>query len=88
MLYTKLWGHIYLLDRDSLLTIFRIADWVSKQADREREKEKQKQERMERKRRMPNHTFDDASYTKHIQHNSERIEDALQQGKTLEQGSF
>lgn len=58
----------------------KIAEWVSKQADREREKEKQKQERMERKRRMPNHTFDDASYTKHIQHNSERIEDALQQG--------
>lgn len=58
----------------------KIAEWVSKQADREREKEKQRQERMERKRRMPRHTFDDASYTKHIQDNSERVEDALQQG--------
>lgn len=63
--------------------VFRIAEWVSKQAERERDKERQKQERMERKRMMPKHTFDDASYTKHIQENSERIEDALQQGKTL-----
>lgn len=55
---------------------------MSKQADREREQERQKQERMERKRRIPKHTFDDATYTKHIQENSERIEDALQQGKT------
>lgn len=62
---------------------FRIADWVSKQADREREKEKQKQERLARRRAMPKHTFDDQSYTQHIQQNSERIEDALQQGKIL-----
>ena len=60
--------------------MFRIAEWVSKQAERERDKERQKQERMERKRMMPKHTFDDSSYTKHIQENSERIEDALQQG--------
>ena len=31
---------------------------------------------------MPKHTFDDQTYTQHIQQNSERIEDALQQGKT------
>lgn len=37
---------------------------------------------MERRRRMPKHTFDDASYTQHIQENSERIEDALQQGNS------
>ena len=60
---------------------FRIAEWVSKQAERERENERQKQERMERRQRVPKHTFDDASYTQHIQENSERIEDALQQGK-------
>lgn len=62
---------------------FRIAEWVSKQAEREREKEKQKQLRMERKRQMPKHTFDDATYTQHIQDTCERIEDALQQGKTF-----
>ena len=59
----------------------RIADWVSKQADREREKEQKKQERLAKRRAMPKHTFDDQSYTQHIQQNSERIEDALQQGK-------
>lgn len=62
---------------------FRIAEWVSKQAEREREKERQKQLRMERKRQMPKHTFDDATYTQHIQETSERIEDALQQGQTF-----
>lgn len=62
---------------------FRIAEWVSKQAEREREKEIQKQLRMERKRQMPKHTFDDATYTQHIQETCERIEDALQQGKTF-----
>ncbi|KAJ7384780.1 silencing defective protein Sde2 [Desmophyllum pertusum] len=58
----------------------KIAEWVSKQADREREKEEKKQARLARRRAMPKHTFDDQSYTEHIQQNSERIEDALQQG--------
>ena len=62
---------------------FRIAEWVSKQAEREREKERQKQLRMERKRQTPKHTFDDATYTQHIQETCVRIEDALQQGKTF-----
>ena len=66
--------------------MFRIAEWVSKQAEREREKEKQKQERLARRRAMPKHTFDDQSYTQHIQQNSERIEDALHQGKILSLG--
>ena len=38
---------------------------------------------MERKRQTPKHTFDDATYTQHIQETCERIEDALQQGKTF-----
>jgi len=63
--------------------LFRIAEWVSNQAERECEKEKQKQERLARRRAMPKHTFDDQSYTQHIQQNSERIEDALHQGKIL-----
>lgn len=66
--------------------LFRIAEWVSKQADREREKEKQKQERLARRRAMPKHTFDDQSYSQHIQQNSERIEDALHQGKIFPDG--
>lgn len=66
-----------------IFTSFRIAEWVSKQAEREREKERQKQLRMERKRQTPKHTFDDATYTQHIQETCERIEDALQQGKTF-----
>ena len=61
----------------------RIAEWVAKQAEREREKEQKKQERLARRRAMPKHTFDDQTYTQHIQQNSERIEDALQQGKTV-----
>ena len=35
---------------------------------------------------MPKHTFDDQSYTQHIQQNSERIEEALHQGKILLRG--
>ncbi|PFX18382.1 protein SDE2 homolog [Stylophora pistillata] len=58
----------------------KIAEWVSKQAEREREKEQKKQERLARRRSMPKHMFDDKTYTQNIQQNSERIEDALQQG--------
>ena len=76
----------YFEKKSSSIYTFRIAEWVSKQAEREREKEKQKQERMARRRAMPKHTFDDQSYTQHIQQNSERIEDALHQGKTLPVG--
>lgn len=58
----------------------KIAEWVSKQAEREREKEQKKQERLARRRSMPKHMFDDKTYTQNIQQNSERIEAALHQG--------
>lgn len=37
---------------------------------------------------MPKHTFDDQSYTQHIQQNSERIEEALHQGKIVLRGGY
>ena len=61
----------------------RIAEWVSKQAEREREKEQKKQERLARRRSMPKHMFDDKTYTQNIQQNSERIEAALHQGEVI-----
>ena len=54
---------------------------MSKQADREREKARQRQERLDKRyANLRNHTFDDQAYTRNIQENSGRIEDALQQG--------
>lgn len=64
------------------MTVFypRITEWVAKQADRERELAKQKQERLEKRRAGPKHNFDDTTYTKQIQDNLEKIDDALKQG--------
>ncbi|KAK3710533.1 hypothetical protein QZH41_009360, partial [Actinostola sp. cb2023] len=58
----------------------KITEWVAKQADKEREIAKQKQERLQRRRATPKHNFDDRTYTKQIQKNLERIDDALKQG--------
>ncbi|EDO33018.1 predicted protein [Nematostella vectensis] len=58
----------------------KITEWVAKQAEREREAARRKQEKMEKRRSLPNHNFDDASYTQQIQENAGKIEDALKQG--------
>ena len=65
----------------NIVVVYRITEWVAKQADKEREIAKQKQERLQRRRAAPKHNFDDRTYTKQIQKNLERIDDALKQGK-------
>ena len=61
--------------------VFRVTDWVAKQADREREEARKRTERLERRRADPRHVFDDKGYTENIRQNAERIGEALQHGK-------
>lgn len=65
----------------SLLWSFRIADWLSKQSERDQEKARRKQERLERLKAAPKHVFEDSTaYTSQIQENMDSIDDALQKG--------
>jgi hypothetical protein len=60
---------------------FRIADWLSKQAERDQEKARRKQERLERIQTAPKHVFEDSTtYTSQLQENMDSIDDALQKG--------
>ena len=60
---------------------FRIADWLSKQSERDQEKARRKQERLERLQTAPKHVFEDSTeYTSQLQDNMDSIDDALQKG--------
>jgi hypothetical protein len=60
---------------------FRIADWLSKQSERDQEKARRKQERLERLQTAPKHVFEDSTaYTSQLQDNMDSIDDALQNG--------
>ena len=58
----------------------RLRDWVGKQAEREKERETRRQERLERRKAMPNHKFDDPKYEEQKSQVAEQLEDALQTG--------
>ncbi|XP_028396012.1 replication stress response regulator SDE2-like [Dendronephthya gigantea] len=59
----------------------KIADWLSKQSERDQEKARRKQERLERLKTAPKHVFEDSTaYASQIQENMDSIDDALQKG--------
>lgn len=59
----------------------RIADWLSKQAERDQEKARRKQERLDRLQTAPKHVFEESTlYTSQLQENIVSIDDALQKG--------
>ncbi|CAB4012335.1 SDE2 homolog, partial [Paramuricea clavata] len=59
----------------------KIADWLSKQSERDQEKARRKQERLERLQTAPKHVFEDSTaYTSQLQDNMDSIDDALQKG--------
>ena len=65
----------------TMIPFNRIADWLSKQAERDQEKARRKQERLERLQTEPKHVFEEGTkYTSQLQENMDSIDDALKKG--------
>lgn len=60
--------------------VFRMAEWLKKQADREAEKEQRRLERLQRKLAEPKHHFTDPDYEQQCHDLSERLEDSVLKG--------
>nr|XP_002736098.1 PREDICTED: protein SDE2 homolog [Saccoglossus kowalevskii] len=58
----------------------KLAEWLSKQADKEREREEKKRAKLEKLASDPKHYFDDPKYHEQKQTIMENIDDALTQG--------
>ncbi|KAI0211748.1 Replication stress response regulator SDE2 [Lamellibrachia satsuma] len=58
----------------------QLREWVAKAAEREQDRQQKKQERVQRRRAVPRHHFDDPDYVRQKTHVTEELEDALQQG--------
>ena len=74
-------NHLSLTNMFITMISSRIADWLSKQAERDQEKARRKQERLERLQTWPKHVFEESTkYTSQLQENMDSIDDALKKG--------
>lgn len=64
-----------------VLLPIRLKDWVSKQADREREREERKKKKLEKLKQEFHHEFHDPEYFKVRSEVTDKVHEALEQGK-------
>ncbi len=60
--------------------LFRLKDWVSKQADREKEKEERKKKKLDKLRQEFKCDFNDPEYYKERSEVTDKVHEALEQG--------
>lgn len=58
----------------------KLADWISKKADREREREERRQAKLEKLRSEPKHYFVDPNYDKQKSQVADSLDEAITQG--------
>ena len=63
-----------------MLCVFRLTEWVKKDAQSSKNAEEEKIKKLEDKLTKPKHMFSDAKYMEQIRTVSETMEDSLKQG--------
>lgn len=64
----------------------RLKAWISQQAEREREVEDRRKKKLERLCQKPKHEFKDETYEKERTELTDRVEDALEHGLSIDKG--
>lgn len=65
-----------------LFSLYRMAEWVKQQAEREADKEQRRLERLKRKLTEPKHFFTNPDYQQQCHEMAERLEDSVLKGNT------
>lgn len=63
-----------------LFSLYRMAEWVKQQAEREADKEQRRLERLKRKLTEPKHFFTNPDYQQQCHEMAERLEDSVLKG--------